>query len=155
MGRVLPPAPASGNIPRRIRAASSALAARTSLSAGLLVVNRESRLLGRHGKATFDALRHPRHQYLVAEAFPALLGVVNCDDRPAIRRRPGRVEDLTFGQAAVARMHGRDRRLVLLLRRSRKLVDNAIGHARAPFARYSTNPARQLSQARALRERLS
>jgi hypothetical protein len=80
---------------------AEAPAARTSPSAGLLIVNRESRLLRRHRKATFDALRHPRHQYLVPEAFPALLGIVNCDDRPAICRRSGHVEDLALRQAPV------------------------------------------------------
>src|SRR4029453_6565234 len=49
----------------------------------------------------------------------------------------------------------RDRRLVLLLRPSRKLMHDAVAHARAPFARHSTNPARQLSQARAPRDRAS
>jgi hypothetical protein len=56
----------------------------------LLVVNGEGRLLRRHGEATLEALRHARHQYPVAEALPALLRLVNRDDRPAIFRRPRR-----------------------------------------------------------------
>src|SRR6266516_3487779 len=88
----------------------------------------KGRLLRGRGKAALDAFVHARHQHVVAEAFPALLRVVNGDDRPAVSRRPGRVEDLPLGQAPIARMHGRDRRLVLLLRSAGKLMHDAVRH---------------------------
>src|SRR5438128_683093 len=60
-----------------------------------LLVDVESRLLGWSREATFDALRHPGHQDIVAEPLPALLRVVDRDDRPAVRRRAGCVKELT------------------------------------------------------------
>src|SRR5262249_36768469 len=96
--------------------------------ARLLVVNGEGRLLRRDGEATLDALGHARHQCPVAEVLPALLRLVNRDDRPTLGRRPGCVEDLPFRQAAVARMDRRDRCLVLLLGRARELVYDAVRH---------------------------
>src|SRR4051812_8559082 len=92
----------------------------------LLVVDGEGLLLRRRAKAAFDAVGW--RQLLIAETFPALLRVMNRDDRPAISRWPGRVENLPLWQAAVARVRGRDRRLVLLLRPSRKLMHDAVGH---------------------------
>ena len=45
-------------------------------------------------EAALDAGGHPGHQHPVAEALPALLRVVDRDDRPPALRRAGRVEHL-------------------------------------------------------------
>ena len=57
------------SIARLLAAQQARLAARAPLSAGLLGVHLEGRLPGHRGEAALDALGHPRHQYLVAEAF--------------------------------------------------------------------------------------
>src|SRR5438874_10909522 len=78
------------------------------------LVDVDGRFLRWCGEAARDALLHAGHQDAVAKALPALLGVVDRHDRPASGRWTGRVEDLAFGHAAGARVHGGDRRLVLL-----------------------------------------
>src|SRR5271166_4521297 len=60
--------------------------------------------------------------------FPAFLGVMDCDDRPAIGRRASRVEDLAIGQAAVGWVHRRDRCLVLLFGTARELMHDPVRH---------------------------
>src|SRR6266496_4777887 len=77
-----------GTFPCGPRAAGDACRLWRLFSARLLVVNAEGRLLRGRRKAALDAFVHARHQHVVAEAFPALLRVVNGDDRPAVSRRP-------------------------------------------------------------------
>src|SRR5215831_4888748 len=98
------------------------------LLSALLVVDREDRLLRRRGKAALDAFGHARHEDLVAEALPTLLRLVNGDDRPTISGRPGNVEDLPLWEAPVVRVHGPDRRFVLILRPSGEPMNDAVGH---------------------------
>src|SRR4030095_12774221 len=86
----------------------------------LQVMDLEDGLLRWRGEAAFDALLQSGHQDAVAEPLPTLLGVVDCDDRPATRRRPSRVEDLSLREAVSAGVHRRDCRLVLLPRPSWK-----------------------------------
>src|SRR6266542_193920 len=140
-----------GTFPCGPRAAGDACRLWRLFSARLLVVNAEGRLLRGRRKAALDAFVHARHQHVVAEAFPALLRVVNGDDRPAVSRRPGRVEDLPLGQAPIARMHGRDRRLVLLLRSAGKLMHDAVRHLALPPLTSRSLALRQLSQPRSCR----
>jgi hypothetical protein len=64
-----------------------------------LVVNGEGRLLRGRGESDFDVRTHDPDQVFVAEAFPALLRVVNRDDDPAVSRRPGCVKDLPLWKA--------------------------------------------------------
>src|SRR6266516_5512111 len=69
-----------GTSPCGPRAAGDACRLWRLFSARLLVVNAEGRLLRGRGKAALGAFVHARHQHVVAEAFPALLRVVNGDD---------------------------------------------------------------------------
>src|SRR3990172_9189659 len=93
-----------------------------------LVVNLERRLLGWSREATFDPLCHPGYQDTVPEPLPAFLRVVARDDRPAASRRAGRMKQLTIREPAVAGMHGRDRRVVLLFRATCELMRNPVRH---------------------------
>src|SRR3954451_14378939 len=67
------------------------------------------------GETTLNACLHSGHQNVVAELLPALLRVVNRHDRPAAVRCTGGVKSLALGQTAVARVNGRNRRLILSL----------------------------------------
>jgi len=62
----------------------------------LQVVNLECSFLGRPNQSPFDTLLHSRHEDLVPELLPALLGVVHGHDRPTTGRRTGGVEFSTF-----------------------------------------------------------
>src|SRR5215212_4032499 len=94
----------------------------------LEVVDLDGGLLWWRGEAACDTLLHARHQDAVPELLPTLLGVVDRHDRPATRRRAGRVEDLALRQAISAGMHRRERRLVLFLRTARKVMHDPVRH---------------------------
>src|SRR5579884_3201035 len=74
-------------------------------SGGLLIPNVESGLLGGTLETALDSGLQPGHQRAVAEVLPALLRFVDRHDHPASIGWSGRMEHLTFRQAAVARMH--------------------------------------------------
>src|SRR5215213_3412964 len=93
----------------------------------------ESLLLGRRGEAAVDTSLHSGHQRPVAKPFPAVLGVMDRDDRPAVCRRASCMKHLTLRQAAVTRMNGRDRRPVLLLGTTSELMHDAMRHLDAPL----------------------
>src|SRR5919201_3867344 len=76
------------------------LVARRPALCRLLVFDLESRLLRRQGEAAFNAALELRHERVIAEALPAFPRVVDCHDRPAVRRRSGGVEDLTVGKVS-------------------------------------------------------
>src|SRR5204862_2126342 len=88
----------------------------------------ERRLLGQGGKAALDALVQRRTQGAVAEQLPALLGIVDRNDRPASSGRACGVEDLTLGQHVASRMHCGKHRLVLLLGTAWKVMHDCVGH---------------------------
>src|SRR6476620_10581020 len=88
----------------------------------------EHRLLQRLGEPAGDACLHAWHQRRISEGLPALLRVVQGDDGPPVRRRAGRMELLTGGQAPVGWVNRRDRGLVLILPAALELVNNAITH---------------------------
>src|SRR5207248_5776710 len=120
--------PTSRPRPARCSPTSATASRRCPTLARLLVVNLEAGLCRLRGEPAFDPRAHGRHERFVAEALPALLGLVNGDDHPAVGRRAGRVEDLPLGKASVAGMDGCDRRLVLLLRPARKVMHDSVGH---------------------------
>src|SRR3954454_2203026 len=99
---------------------------------GLDVVEVDLRLLGRGCESTFDSRLHPRHQDVVAEALPALLRLVDGHDGPATLRGARGVKDLAVRQLIWARVNRSYRRLVLLLRPTREVVDDSKGHTVAP-----------------------
>src|SRR5579864_8029040 len=99
----------------------------------LEVVDLEGRLLWWCGEATLDALSHSRHQDRVAELLPTLFGLVDRHNRPATGRRASGVKDLTLWHGLSTRMHGSDRRLVLLFRTTRKVMHNPVRHSRPPL----------------------
>src|SRR5829696_1477489 len=96
------------------------------------VVNIECRFLWWSGEPAFDALLQSRQQDAVAEALPALLGVVDRHDNPAISRGASRVERLALGQAVSVGMHRRKGRLVLLLRTAGEVMHDSVRHSRSP-----------------------
>src|SRR5262249_46358525 len=103
------------------------------------------------GETALDTGEHRRHERVAAKALPAVLRVVDGDDHPAAGRRAGRVEELSLGEAAVAGMDGRDRRLVLLLRPAREVMHDAEGHLWLLSDR--VNPAPRISHERSKRRR--
>src|SRR6476620_10543157 len=102
----------------------------------------EHRLLQRLGEPAGDACLHAWHQRRISEGLPALLRVVQGDDGPPVRRRAGRMELLTGGQAPVGWVNRRDRGLVLILRAALELVNNAITHGGASLLGVDPSRAR-------------
>ena len=94
-----------------------------------LLVATGGRLLGRRREAALDPLGQPRHQDGVAEPLPALLRVVDRDDRPAVGRRPRGVEALSLRKTAALGMHRGDRRVVLLLGAACEPVHDSVRHS--------------------------
>src|SRR5204862_1530281 len=63
------------------------------------------------------------------EPLPALLRVVDRDDRPAVGRRPRGVEALSLRKTAALGMHRGDRRVVLLLGAACEPVHDSVRHS--------------------------
>src|SRR4051794_18731357 len=95
----------------------------------------DGRLLRRRLEAALDPCLHPRHEDVVAEPLPALLRVVDRQDRPSTGRRPCGVVDLPGRQPIGAGVHRGDRSLVLVLGAAREVVNDSVRHGRLRSSR--------------------